>query len=276
MPAQPLLRLHLRLHVVSPNVRVVPVVQVVNSIKTMPVTRSADKANSATAADSLEASSRRSSPRWSPPHATGGAATSSARPHTRGSARSVDDLQHQYDTVSKIPGVAPLMKIYKKAGVEVPLNWPPGLIFTGELNVVKWPGYDDMRKWLWINIPELNAKVQIKHSPGRGMGLFAAQNLRRNETVGYYSGILRLQQVFHTSEYVVTCRLEGEEEGDNKWVIDAEYGGNEMRFSNYPSKNEEENMDANYLIKDNRQVIVFTMKTDVKKGEELLWDYGDD
>ena len=268
----------LRLHVVSPNV--VPVVQVINSIKTMPATRSADKANSATAADSLEASSRRSSPRWSPPHPTGAAAgaaaTSSARPHTRGSARSVDDLQHQYDTVSKIPGVAPLMKIYKKAGVEVPLNWPPGLIFTGELNVVKWPGYDDMRKWLWINIPELNAKVQIKHSPGRGMGLFAAQNLRRNETVGYYSGILRLQQVFHTSEYVVTCRLEGEEEGDNKWVIDAEYGGNEMRFSNYPNENEEENMDANYRIKDNREVIVFTMKTDVKKGEELLWDYGDD
>ena len=35
-------------------------------------------------------------------------------------------------------------------------------------------------------------------------------------------------------------------------------------------------MDVNYRIKDNRQVIVFTMKTDVKKGEELLWDYGDD
>ena len=220
----------------------------------MPVTRSADKANSATAADSLEASSR------------------------RGSARSVDDLRHQYGDLINKPGVAPLIKIYKKAGVDVPLNWPPGLVFTGSFIVETWPSYDTMRKWLWINTPELNAKVQIKHSPGRGMGLFAAQNLRRNETVGYYSGMLRLQQerAFHTSEYVVKYRLEGEEEGDNKWGIDAEYGGNEMRFSNYPNENEEENMDVNYRIKDNRQVIVFTMKTDVKKGEELLWDYGDD
>ena len=223
------------------------------------------------------ASSRRSSPRWQQPHATG-AAASSARPNTRGSARAGDDLRHQYDTVVNMPGVAPLIKMYKDAGVEVPRNWPPGLIFTGKFNVLTWPSYDTVLKWLLNNKPQLNKKVEIKPSPGRGMGLFAAKNLRRNEEVGYYSGILREQRKTHATEYALKFDPEGKE-GDDEHEIDAEHGGNEMRFANHPFKNEEENMKTKYSKRGSHpshRVVVFTTTKDVKKGDELLWDYGPD
>lgn len=220
------------------------------------------------------ASSRRSSPRWQQPHATG-AAASSARPNTRGSARADDDQQRQYDTVVNTPGVAPLIKMYKDAGVEVPRNWPPGLIFTGKFNVLTWPSYDTVLNWLLNNKPQLNKKVEIKPSPGRGMGLFAAKNLRRNEEVGYYSGILREQRKTHATEYALKFDPEGKE-GDDEREIDAEHGGNEMRFANHPFKNEEENMKTKCSKRGSHRVVVFTTTKDVKKGDELLWDYGPD
>ena len=187
------------------------------------------------------------------------------------------DIQEKYDALMKMPGVCPYAVIYEKKGHKLPLRWPPSLIFTGDVNVDSWPGYDKIEQWLMNNTPRPNAKVEIRPSldPERGMGLVATKKLYQGTVVGFYTGILRRQQTHHDSEYVAKYRPVGTER-DDEWEIDAEHGGSEMRFANYPNSDEEPNMEAVYLKRRGRQVIAFKMLKDVEQGDELLWDYGDD
>jgi len=194
------------------------------------------------------------------------ATEASTKPPNR-SPRSKKGKQVHVDSIAKVT---------QKSGIVVPKNWPTGLYFVGDINVLSWPGPDKLQEFYLTHSVTVNSKVFLAISPkNRGLGLFAAQKLRKGQVVGYYSGHLRKQQVKHDSEYVANWRPVGEK-FDGEWEIDAEYGGNEMRFANYPNDDEEPNMKANCIRRNNLQVIAFKATRDVKKGTELLWHYGPD
>ena len=49
-----------------------------------------------------------------------------------------------------------------------------------------------------------------------------------------------------------------------------------MHFANYPNKDEDPNMKVNCIRCNNLQKIVSKATVNIKKGDELLWDYGPD
>lgn len=171
--------------------------------------------------------------------------------------------------------VGPIAKITSKASVQLPKNWPSYLIFIGNNNVNSFPSMDKLQEWYFTNKVTVNKNVGIRPSPGRGLGLYASKKLNKGQVVGYYSGHLRKQQVKHDSEYVAKWRPKGKDE-DDEWEIDAEWGGNEMRFANYCNEDEEPNMEADCCTRNGLQVISLKTTMSVQKGAELVWDYGED
>eukprot|EP00985_Skeletonema_marinoi_P016510 scaffold8903_cov89-Skeletonema_marinoi.AAC.3 len=166
--------------------------------------------------------------------------------------------------------------VTRKSRVKLPKKWPRSLYFSSDTNVNGWPGPDKLEEFYLTNPSTVNRNVVIEmSSKNRGHGLLAAKTLRKGQVVGYYSGLLRRQQVVHDSEYVAKWRPLGED-FDDVWEIDALWlwGGN--RFANYPNKDETPNMKANCIRRNNLQVIAFKALMDIKKGTELLWDYGPD
>lgn len=192
------------------------------------------------------------------------------------SASSTDN-RGQGDITSKSSNIKdPVARVTKKSGIDVPENWPDGLYFIGDINVSGFPSIDKLQEFYHTHSVQVNKKVVIRaSSKNRGLGLFAAKKLRKDQVVGYYSGHLRRQQVKHDSEYVAKWRPAGTEV-DDEWEVDAEWGGNEMRFANYPDDDEDPNMKANCIRRNNLQVIAFKAVVDIKEGAELLWDYGPD
>jgi len=127
--------------------------------------------------------------------------------------------------------------VTRKSRVKLPKNWPRSLYFSSDTNVNGWPGPDKLEEFYLTNPSTVNKNVVIEvSSKNRGLGLLAAKTLRKGQVVGYYSGLLRRQQVMHDSEYVAKWRPLGED-FDGVWEIDALWGGNEMRFAN-PNKDE--------------------------------------
>lgn len=72
-----------------------------------------------------------------------------------------------------------------------------------------------------------------------------------------------------------SCELCFKDDND-QWEIDAEWGGNEMRFANYPNHDEIANMTIDYRLKNKQPIIMFKASRDIKAGDELLWDYDDE
>ena len=187
------------------------------------------------------------------------------------------DLEARLDDIAVMPGVCPVAVVTAKAGIKTPVGWQPGLIFTGEVNVDSFPSINNLYQWYINNPVRPNSLVEIKPSPGRGRGLYAAKKLREGTLVCFYSGHLRPQQTVHEGDYVMKYRPIGaKHDKDNEWEIDAEFGGSEARYANEPNKDEEANMVSRYRKRNGRQVIALEMLKDVEGGEELLWDYGED
>lgn len=146
----------------------------------------------------------------------------------------VKSLQARHDSYrDNIPEAI----VTERANVTVPECWPPGLIFTGENNVPGWPAIDDLPRFYMTHNVQVNEGVRIKPSPGRGLGCYANKNFKKGSIVGFYSGNLRRQQTSHLSQYVTEYRPMGSDRTD-EWEIDAEFGGSEMRFANYPNDDE--------------------------------------
>jgi hypothetical protein len=112
-----------------------------------------------------------------------------------------------------------------------------------------------------------------------GFGVFAADNIKKNEFIGEYAGVVQ-----------VPCENSGEEtcngyESDFSWYyldeiddgtvleINGRLEGNEMRFVNHGS---EPNVDVEHMLYKGQWVIFFKAARRILKDEQLLISYGED
>lgn len=170
----------------------------------------------------------------------------------------------------------PVAIVARKAGIRVPQCWPPGLIFLGNNNVSGMPPIHELHSWYLTHKVRANNNVRIQPSPGRGLGCFAARKLRKGATIGFYCGKLREHVRAHSSQYIANYCKPNNFHSPGEWEVDSEYGGNEMRFINYPNEGEIANVEAVSTLHDSLPVIAIKILTKVKEGEELLWDYGNE
>ena len=118
----------------------------------------------------------------------------------------------------------------------------------------------------------MSSKVDVRHSPIHGAGVFAAVPIRVEEEIIYYEGML----ISHRE-------AEGDEEDDghtflftlnDEWVIEGAIGGNEARWINHSC---DPNCEA-LLVEDDdgdrrKDRIVIQAMRDIRVGEELTYDY---
>jgi uncharacterized protein len=111
-------------------------------------------------------------------------------------------------------------------------------------------------------------RIEVRESPLHGLGVFAAQRIRRGTRIIEYLG----ERVSHTE---ADRRYAHKDAGDAhtflfivdaRTVIDAGVGGNEARFVNHAC---EPNCES--VIED-RRVFIEAVRT-IEPGEELTYDY---
>jgi uncharacterized protein len=111
-------------------------------------------------------------------------------------------------------------------------------------------------------------RIEVRESPLHGLGVFAAQRIRRGSRIIEYLG----ERVSHTE---ADRRYEHKDADDahtflfivdTRTVIDAGVGGNEARFVNHAC---EPNCES--VIED-RRVFIEAVRT-IEPGEELTYDY---
>ena len=110
--------------------------------------------------------------------------------------------------------------------------------------------------------------IEVRASPLHGLGVFAAQRIRRGTRVIEYEG----ERVSHTE---ADRRYEDKDADDAhtflfivdaRTVIDAGVGGNEARFVNHACQPNCES------VIENRRVFIEAVRT-IEPGEELTYDY---
>ena len=179
----------------------------------------------------------------------------------------IHDQVEKYLARHANPLLFPYFSAMRKAGVEIDPLWDPGVMHSGDIIVSQMPSPDEMDQWVQQNRNELNKKndrVKIGHSEGRGKGLYAAKNIRATNLIGYHGGVRREQRRTHSTKHAFVLDNEG------KWEINAEYCGGLTRYINAPNEGEEANVVAS-IVGDK---IKITAKKPIKKGDELLLDYG--
>jgi hypothetical protein len=102
-------------------------------------------------------------------------------------------------------------------------------------------------------------------------GLFAYQDLPENCFIGEYTGtITKYKHSIHdTNGYCFEYSIGGEKK--TPYTIDAKYGGNVTRFINHSFK---PNLKQIPVFYDQMMHIIFKTNREVKKGEELTYNYG--
>ena len=143
----------------------------------------------------------------------------------------------------------------------------------------------------WIDVPQHKPTfVKIKNSKIHGKGAFALKNIKKGTFLGHYMGIIYPKYV--TGDYVFHSYRETQEtQKDELFSICASdlKKSNWTRYMNCCSPDKKnENVESSRLTnkelyqlgtqkpKSIEGYIVFYAKRDIKKGEELLYYYGDD
>ncbi len=125
------------------------------------------------------------------------------------------------------------------------------------------------------------APLYIKKIDERlGFGVFAADEIKKNDFIGEYTGVIRIPGKDAGGEMEA-----GGYESDFSWYyldkveggpeleINGRFEGNEMRFVNH---GDNFNVDVEHTIHDGHWIIFFKAARDIQKDEQLLISYGDD
>ena len=114
--------------------------------------------------------------------------------------------------------------------------------------------------------------VKCDHPAYPGFGVRAKEFLEKGSNIGFYAGWLRKGSEAPDNAYVFNLRED--------WVIDAGASGNVTRYINdYRGTGQKVNIDVlETVVKRERASeipgVIFVAATDIKEGEELLFDYG--
>jgi len=128
-----------------------------------------------------------------------------------------------------------------------------------------------------------NVDVQWKPSPlievktgAYGMGAFAKQLIRRGEFIGEYVAEIFMHGSYyvHTKDFLHRFTHYNYSFSLNTSIVaDAANVGNEMRFFNHSA--EEANIEPRIKLVNGDHKVSFYAIRQIKKGEEILFDYGD-
>lgn len=114
-------------------------------------------------------------------------------------------------------------------------------------------------------------KLIVKKSKISGLGLFAGENIGWGEKIIEYTGErISNKEATRRLRFYGTIGVTYVFELDKNYSVDGLVGGNESRLINHSSKNP--NCTA---IRANGKIFIFAYD-DIKKGEELTFDYGFD
>lgn len=158
----------------------------------------------------------------------------------------------------------------------LPKNWPP------EVEYLRYNKWDtkisfEMRKKLecstYFNEVTIKKITDSKHKCYKQYGLFATRDFKEGVAIGNYTGLIT-PNIAKTSQLY---SFEFYKDKTQEFILDAEQSGNEFRFINdYRGISSEPNIHfwAGKHEMGSYQVVVVTDR-DIKKGEELVADYGD-
>lgn len=109
--------------------------------------------------------------------------------------------------------------------------------------------------------------LEIRESPGKGLGVFAKKDIKEKKFLGFYQGQVRDFNDVHTTQYQMSI---GDSTSNAVAYVDSE----NITFSNWTRFiNDGDSSKYNVLFaKGNRQIYVNTIKP-IKAGEELLGAY---
>jgi len=119
-----------------------------------------------------------------------------------------------------------------------------------------------------VSWPDKQPRLEVRASPVHGLGVFAAQRIRKGTRVIEYLG----ERVSHEE---ADRRYEDKDANDShtflfivdeRTVIDAGVNGNEARFVNHACRPNCES------VIENRRVFIDALRT-IEPGEELTYDY---
>ena len=106
-----------------------------------------------------------------------------------------------------------------------------------------------------------------------GAGLYAAEDIKKNELIGEYIGeVIEKEEVERRSIINIPFDRNYAFELDNSYDIDATKYGNKMRYINHSSFGYENCYARNVIVRGNIKIL-FYAKRDIKKGEEIYLDY---
>ena len=106
-----------------------------------------------------------------------------------------------------------------------------------------------------------------------GAGLFAAEDIKKNEFIGKYVGeVIEKEEVERRSIINIPFDRNYVFELDDFYDIDATKYGNKMRYINHSSFGYENCYARNVIVRGNTEIL-FYAKRDIKKGEEIYLDY---
>jgi uncharacterized protein len=111
-------------------------------------------------------------------------------------------------------------------------------------------------------------KLEIKKSKLHGLGLFAGEDIPWGKFVIEYTGQkITFAESNRREKFYNRLRQTYVFEYDDKYDIDGFVGGNESRFINHSKT-------PNLCVIRERGKILFYSHRNIKKGEELTFDYG--
>ena len=106
-----------------------------------------------------------------------------------------------------------------------------------------------------------------------GAGLYAAEEIKKNELIGKYIGeVIEKEEVERRSIINIPFDRNYAFELDDFYDIDATKYGNKMRYINHSSFGYENCYARNVIVRGNTEIL-FYAKRDIKKGEEIYLDY---
>jgi hypothetical protein len=115
--------------------------------------------------------------------------------------------------------------------------------------------------------------LSISTLPGAGLGLFALEDVKRDEFITEYTGELLSSQESERKGAIYDAQEHSYIFGIGNFAIDATYLGNKMRFVNHKSHNEQNCEAVTWAINGN-SIVILKAKKLIKKGDELFFDYG--
>jgi hypothetical protein len=106
-----------------------------------------------------------------------------------------------------------------------------------------------------------------------GYGLFADRPLKKGDFVGEYCGTMMLKSLLYRQYGTYCMSYPKLSFGISYFTLDAEKGGNEMRFANH---NYTPNMQATAALDRGLNHCILIAVRDIEAGEQLTYDYGED